>query len=40
MFRAENDRFTSHTADQYRVFIKEQIDKWTPLVKASGARAD
>jgi tripartite-type tricarboxylate transporter receptor subunit TctC len=26
--------------DEYRAFIKGQIEKWTPLVKASGARAD
>jgi tripartite-type tricarboxylate transporter receptor subunit TctC len=26
--------------EDYRSFIKAQIEKWTPLVKASGARAD
>jgi tripartite-type tricarboxylate transporter receptor subunit TctC len=26
--------------DRYRAFIKAEIDKWTPLVKASGARVD
>jgi tripartite-type tricarboxylate transporter receptor subunit TctC len=26
--------------DEYRAFIKRQIDQWTPLVKASGARLD
>ena len=26
--------------DEYRAFIKAQIDQWAPLVKASGARAE
>jgi tripartite-type tricarboxylate transporter receptor subunit TctC len=26
--------------DEYRSFIQAQIEKWTPLVKASGARVD
>ena len=26
--------------ESYRTFIKAEIDKWTPLVKASGARVD
>ena len=26
--------------DEYRAFIKAQIGQWTPLIKASGARAD
>ena len=26
--------------EQYRAFVKTQIELWTPLVKASGARAD
>jgi tripartite-type tricarboxylate transporter receptor subunit TctC len=26
--------------DEYRAFIKAQIEKWTPLVKASGARVN
>ncbi|MDB5925435.1 MAG: hypothetical protein JWN13_4371 [Betaproteobacteria bacterium] len=26
--------------NEYRAFIKAQIEKWTPLVKASGARVD
>ena len=26
--------------DRYRAFVKAEIDKWTPLVKASGARVD
>lgn len=26
--------------DEYRAFIKSQMDLWTPVVKASGARAD
>ena len=26
--------------DDYRTFIKAQIEQWTPLVKASGARVD
>ena len=26
--------------DEYRAFIRAQIEQWTPLIKASGARAD
>ena len=25
---------------EYRAFVKAEIEKWTPLVKASGARVD
>ncbi len=28
------------TPDQYRAFIKAQIEQWAPVVKSSGARAD
>jgi tripartite-type tricarboxylate transporter receptor subunit TctC len=28
------------TPDQYGAFVKEEIAKWAPVVKASGARAD
>lgn len=28
------------TPDQYRIFIKEQIERWGPVVKSSGMRAD
>ena len=28
------------TPEQYGAFVKAEIEKWTPLVKASGARAD
>ena len=28
------------TPQQYRAFIKAEIEKWTPLVKASGARVE
>jgi tripartite-type tricarboxylate transporter receptor subunit TctC len=28
------------TPEQYRAFIKAQIDQWGPVVKSTGARAD
>ena len=28
------------TPERYGVFVKAEIEKWTPLVKASGARND
>jgi len=37
---AEGARFTPTTPDQFGEFVKSEIAKWAPVVKASGARAD
>ena len=36
----EGARFTAATPEQFAVFVKDEIAKWAPVVKASGARAD
>ena len=28
------------TPEQYRAFIRQQIEQWAPVIKSSGARAD
>jgi tripartite-type tricarboxylate transporter receptor subunit TctC len=33
-------RFTSNTPEQFSAFVKSEIAKWAPVVKASGARVD
>jgi tripartite-type tricarboxylate transporter receptor subunit TctC len=33
-------RFTSNTPEQFSAFVKSEITKWAPVVKASGARVD
>jgi tripartite-type tricarboxylate transporter receptor subunit TctC len=37
---AEGARFVPMTPDQFGAFVKAEIAKWAPVVKASGARAD
>jgi tripartite-type tricarboxylate transporter receptor subunit TctC len=37
---AEGARFVPMTPDQFGGFVKAEIAKWAPVVKASGARAD
>ena len=37
---AEGARFVAHTPEQFAAFVKTEIAKWAPVVKASGARAD
>ena len=37
---AEGARFAPHTPEQFASFVKAEIAKWAPVVKASGARAD
>ena len=37
---AEGARFTATTPEQFGAFVKSEIAKWAPVVKASGARAD
>jgi len=37
---AEGARFIPMTPDQFGAFVKAEIAKWAPVVKASGARAD
>ena len=37
---AEGARFIPMTAEQFGSFVKAEIAKWAPVVKASGARAD
>ena len=34
------DPSTSASADQFAGFIRQEIAKWAPVVKASGAKAD
>src|SRR5436853_406938 len=36
----EGARFAPNTPEQFADFIKSEIAKWAPVVKASGARAD
>ena len=33
-------RFTANTPEQFSAFVKSEIVKWAPVVKASGARVD
>ena len=33
-------RFTPNTPEQFSAFVKSEIGKWAPVVKASGARVD
>lgn len=37
---SEGARFVPMTPDQFGVFVKAEVAKWAPVVKASGARAD
>jgi tripartite-type tricarboxylate transporter receptor subunit TctC len=37
---AEGARFVPMTPEQFGAFVKAEIAKWAPVVKASGARAD
>ena len=36
----EGARFTANTPEQFAAFVKSEIAKWAPVVKASGARVD
>lgn len=36
----EGTRFSPNTHDQFAAFVKSEIAKWAPAVKASGARVD
>ena len=36
----EGARFTPNTPEQFAAFVKSEITKWAPVVKASGARVD
>ncbi|MDQ5849408.1 MAG: tripartite tricarboxylate transporter substrate binding protein [Pseudomonadota bacterium] len=36
----EGARFSPHTPEQFSAFVKAEIEKWAPVVKASGARVD
>ncbi len=36
----EGARFSPNTPEQFSAFVKNEIAKWAPIVKASGARAD
>jgi tripartite-type tricarboxylate transporter receptor subunit TctC len=36
----EGARFIPMTPDQFGSFVKAEIAKWAPVVKASGAKAD
>jgi tripartite-type tricarboxylate transporter receptor subunit TctC len=36
----EGARFTPNTPDQFGAFVKSEMAKWAPVVKASGARVD
>jgi len=36
----EGARFTPNTPEQFAAFVKAEIAKWAPVVKASGARVD
>ena len=36
----EGARFAPNTPDQFGAFVKSEIAKWAPVVKASGARVD
>jgi tripartite-type tricarboxylate transporter receptor subunit TctC len=37
---AEGARFIPMTPDQFGAFVKAEVVKWAPVVKASGAKAD
>jgi len=37
---AEGARFSPNTSEQFGEFVKAEIAKWAPVVKASGARVD
>ena len=37
---AEGARFIPMTPEQLGAFVKAEIAKWAPVVKASGAKAD
>lgn len=37
---AEGARFAPNTPEQFAAFVKAEIAKWAPVVKASGARVD
>ena len=36
----EGVRFIPTTPEQFAAFVKAEIAKWAPVVRASGARAD
>src|SRR5689334_2576942 len=36
----EGARYAPNTPEQFAAFVKSEITKWAPVVKASGARAD
>ena len=36
----EGARFAPNTPEEFGAFIKSEIAKWAPVVKASGARVD
>ena len=36
----EGARFSPNTPEQFAAFVKSEIAKWAPVVKASGARVD
>jgi len=36
----EGARFAPNTPEQFGAFVKGEISKWAPVVKASGARVD
>ena len=36
----EGASFPAMTPDQFAAFVKAEIAKWAPVVKASGARVD
>jgi len=36
----EGARFIPMTPEQFGAFVKSEIAKWAPVVKASGARVD
>ncbi len=36
----EGARFSPNTPEQFGEFVKAEIAKWAPVVKASGARVD
>ena len=37
---AEGARFSPNAPEQFAAFVKSEIEKWAPVVKASGARVD
>ena len=36
----EGAKFVPNTPEQFSAFVKAEIAKWAPVVKASGARVD